>query len=198
MQCYRCQPRACWRLVFHSLLSCRDKGLEQRLELAGPPEVLRMPLDTQAEARDGLLDGFDDPVGCGCGDHESLSQPANRLMVATVDAAGSGGGDRRSQSLVQARSGRDAHFVGNRVPRRRDRVLQVGLDRRRYVLDQRSHSAPVRPGRWLAAANRPPSRAWRDRSRTRLARAPRPRPTRAFPRRRALDRHPLRPSARRH
>ena len=40
-----------------------EEPFEQRTELAGAPEVLRMPLDAEAEARRGILDRLDDAVG---------------------------------------------------------------------------------------------------------------------------------------
>ena len=42
-----------------------DEALEQRTELAGAPEVLRMPLDAEAERARRILDRFDHPVGRG-------------------------------------------------------------------------------------------------------------------------------------
>ena len=41
------------------------KPFEQRAELAGAEEVLRVPLHAEAEARRGILDRFDDAVGRG-------------------------------------------------------------------------------------------------------------------------------------
>src|SRR5262249_50099201 len=40
-----------------------DERLEERRELAGPPEILRMPLYADAERRGRTLDRFDDAVG---------------------------------------------------------------------------------------------------------------------------------------
>ena len=42
-----------------------EEPFEQRAELAGAPEVLRMPLDAEAEARGRIFDRFDDAVGRG-------------------------------------------------------------------------------------------------------------------------------------
>ena len=39
-----------------------EEALEQRAELAGAEEVLRVPLDAEAEARRRILDRFDDAV----------------------------------------------------------------------------------------------------------------------------------------
>ena len=45
-----------------------DEFFEQRSELARAPEVLRMPLHGDAEARAGTLDRFDDAIRGGGGD----------------------------------------------------------------------------------------------------------------------------------
>ena len=55
-------------VVFHAdRLRVRrlEEAFEQRPELAGAPEVLRVPLDAEAEARRRILDRLDDAVGRG-------------------------------------------------------------------------------------------------------------------------------------
>jgi hypothetical protein len=65
------EPRTSNQLRIASHLEARtqtltrgvDKVLEERCELARPPEVLRVPLDADAELRALLFDCFDDAVG---------------------------------------------------------------------------------------------------------------------------------------
>src|ERR1051326_8447161 len=71
------------------LFSCGGvhESFEQRTEFAGAPEVFRMPLDTEAERRRRILDGFDDAVGRRRGDGEALGDGLDGLMMAAVDVA---------------------------------------------------------------------------------------------------------------
>ena len=70
-----------------ALARCRDQGVEQAVELAGAPEILRVPLHAEAERAIGRLDRFDDAVGGGCGGDQSRAEPSDGLMMAAVDAA---------------------------------------------------------------------------------------------------------------
>ncbi len=63
----------------------RDELLEERAELAGPPEVLGVPLHGQAEpARPGRSMRLDHAVRRGGVDVEARRQPLDRLMVPAV------------------------------------------------------------------------------------------------------------------
>ncbi len=65
-----------------------EESFEQRAELARAPEVLRVPLDAEAEARGRILDRFDDAVGRRGGHAEARRDGLDRLMVPAVDLAG--------------------------------------------------------------------------------------------------------------
>ena len=60
------------------------QAFEQRAELAGPVEVLRMPLHAETEAFGRIFDGFDDAVGRGRAGDEPFSERHRRLMMAAV------------------------------------------------------------------------------------------------------------------
>jgi len=60
----------CWsvrpvnlQFCFHPVAGGGDEGIEQRLELAGAPEILGMPLHSETECRVGRFDAFDHAVG---------------------------------------------------------------------------------------------------------------------------------------
>src|SRR5262245_53004181 len=74
---------SCW-CVSASLCGLGDL-LEERSKLAGPPEILGMPLHRDAESRRRALDGLDDPVGRRGRYGESVRGLVDRLMMAAVD-----------------------------------------------------------------------------------------------------------------
>src|SRR5687768_2434422 len=55
--------------------------IEQRPELTRFPEILRVPLDADAEPGIRLLDRFDDAVGGSRTDDEAFASPADRLVM---------------------------------------------------------------------------------------------------------------------
>jgi hypothetical protein len=65
-----------------------DERIEQWGELSRPPEILRVPLHADAERGIRFLDPLDDLVVSDRRCDESLAQPADRLVVPAVDAAG--------------------------------------------------------------------------------------------------------------
>src|SRR5580704_16612505 len=67
-----------------------EEALEQRPELAGAPEVLRVPLDAEAETCCGIFDRLDDAVGRGRGDLEAGGYLLDGLVMTAVDLAGIG------------------------------------------------------------------------------------------------------------
>ena len=73
-----------------------DESLEQRPELAGPPEVLRMPLDAEAERADGSSIASMTPSGAVADTLKPGRQRLDCLMMAAVDLAGV----RVAQALV--------------------------------------------------------------------------------------------------
>src|SRR5260221_4952318 len=70
-----------------------DESFEQRPELAGAEEILRMPLDAEAERLRGILDGFDHAVRRRRADNEAGGDGLHRLMVAAVHLARVGVGE---------------------------------------------------------------------------------------------------------
>src|SRR5258708_6446071 len=85
--CFR--TRRMSRRLFRFCASVQE-SFEQRSELARSEEVLRMPLDADAEAGVRILDAFDDAVGRGRGDDEACRELPDRLVVPAVDVAGIG------------------------------------------------------------------------------------------------------------
>lgn len=100
--------------------------VEQRPELAGPPEVLRMPLHTEAEALVRRLDRLDDAVGGRRGCDERLAQRGDGLMVPAVDAAGVAVASERA---LERGALADLHIVREGVLGQLDAVRQIGGDR---------------------------------------------------------------------
>ena len=67
-----------------------DELIEQRPELPGTPEVLRMPLDADAEVGAWSLDRLDHPIRRGGADDQVAAYACDSLMVAAVHAADAG------------------------------------------------------------------------------------------------------------
>ena len=99
-----------------------DEFLEQRSELAGPPEILRVPLHRDAEARLRPLDCFDDSVRRGGGYVEAGAGIPDCLMVAAVDMQHLAAGQLLLHHFPQSRAARDPHVVCDRVQRHVDLV----------------------------------------------------------------------------
>ena len=124
-------------------------------ELAGAPEVLRVPLHADAErARSARSMAFDDAVGAPSADATSPSPSrADRLMVPAVDAAACTRRRRsRPSAACEPRAGHDRDVVRDGVLRFVDAVRQIGRHRRRDVLHQRAAGGDVQHLR--AAADR--------------------------------------------
>ena len=85
------QPRRAGSSRQSTLARRLDERLEQRPELAGSPEVLRVPLHADAERGVRLLDRLDHAVGGAGADDQPVAGPADRLMMPAVDAAAAGG-----------------------------------------------------------------------------------------------------------
>src|SRR5580765_3268622 len=75
------KPSSCSR----SLRRRFEESFEQRAELAGAEEILRVPLDAEAEARRRILDRFDDAVGRGRRRDEPFCDVLHRLVMPAVD-----------------------------------------------------------------------------------------------------------------
>src|SRR5215831_16719328 len=117
---YRWRPalagRTAGRSEFSAPLRLRplrrvQETLEQRTELAGAEEILRMPLDTEAEFRGGIFNRLDDAVGRGGRRDESRRDLAHGLVVPAVDVAGVGVGQPLAHQFREERVLVDPHFV---------------------------------------------------------------------------------------
>src|SRR6188472_2615356 len=80
-------PRTSKRLS-RFLVSGLDQAFEELAELAGAPEILRVPLHGDAILRIGFFHRLDHAVGRGRGDLESLRDLFHRLVMAAVHMAG--------------------------------------------------------------------------------------------------------------
>jgi hypothetical protein len=100
-----------------------------------------MPLDADAEVGVRLLDGFDDPVRRGGGDDEAGRGVLDGLMMSAVDRHESLVELRRQQHR-QARVGRDAHVVRDRILLC-DLMRQLARLRGRKILNQRAAAGDV-------------------------------------------------------
>ena len=153
------------------------------------PEVLRMPLHADAEARPGRSIASIDAVGRGRRDDEPRRDLLDRLMMPAVDrdsaslrsAAGATRPRRGTCPATTMTSCAIASFGSLTLMRERRRIVRSGCPAR--ACRRRRRSAPARRGRSRAAAGR--ARAPRARAPARSRRAPdRARPSDAGRRRR--------------
>src|SRR5215213_7010303 len=123
-----------------------EEAFEQGTEFAGAPEVFRVPLDAEAEARRWILDRFDDAVGRGRGDAESFGDLLHRLMMPAVRFARVGVAQALTQQAREQRVLVDPDFVREVVGLvRRDRpvMFQRTGELGRDVLYQRAAARDV-------------------------------------------------------
>ena len=118
--------------------------LEQRLELAGAPEVFGMPLDAEAEAsRPDRSIASMMPSGAVAVTVQPRRDVGHRLVVAAVDGEALGRAASSPQCLRQRRSGGDVHDVGERVLGRVDRVSKRRRRSEWDVLDESAAGGDV-------------------------------------------------------
>src|SRR5262245_23353208 len=88
-----------------------NERFEQRLELAGAPEILRVPLDADAEWRVRLFDPLDHSIRRAGVDDQAIARLSDRLVVPAVDAAAAGAIQAILQHGGQPRACRDVNLV---------------------------------------------------------------------------------------
>src|SRR5215208_5649025 len=108
-----------------------DERIEQPAELAGPPEVFRMPLDADAEPRIRSLNRFNYTVWCGRRRDEFPAERADRLMVAAVHPAGAPGFDHAAERRMQSGLRGDLNVVSDAILRHFEAMRQIARPSRR-------------------------------------------------------------------
>ena len=123
-----------------------EKAFEERAKFARPPEVLRVPLDAEAEAGGGILDGFNHAVWRRGGHLKSRRHRFDCLVMTAVDLAGIRIAQPLSHQLGQQRVLVEPHLVSERIRLVR-RHLEAVLERARHlrgdILHERASAGDV-------------------------------------------------------